>query len=392
MPWPAAVAALALSLGVPNPDPKTLEPSAADLARAEAYVLQLGHIKFKDRDIAKKELLAMGRLALPAVEHALRHTADSETRARCEYLRPRLAEAKFRDQLASFLADTGGKYSHELPAWKEFSAAAGDTVASRALFADVLRHPGNTDLLRIVATKSDALADKLMQRRMELYQTVYNFTPNGAASERKPLTVPMMAGTILAEMLAPVQNDRRYQYIPFIAMQQPAMREAVLAADERSAAFRKLTVHWLDSRTDGFDLNYVLNIANVLNLPELPVAKVSEKILASATPYAYAKMQAALYLAKTLEAKHVPLLEKSFTDASVMQVFRGGNVRTEVGVRDTALVGALILKKQDPVAFGFDSQNNGQLQQLNYLNYTFKDAEARKRAFIKYGFLKVSGR
>jgi hypothetical protein len=389
MPWPAAAAALALALGLPNPDPRSLAASAEDHARADQAVALFASPKFKDRDRARRELLSMGRLALPAVEKALAATADTETRARCEVLRPILAEAKFRDQLACFLADTDAKFAHDLPAWKEFAAAAGDNPGSRALFAELLRSTNNIELLRAMAAKSPSLSDKLMQRRMELYQVVYNFTPNGAAIERKPLTVPFMAATVLAEMLAPPQTDRRYQYIPFIAMQQPAMREALLAAGDKSAAFRKLTVNWLDTRTDGFDLNYVMNIANVLNLPELPVAKVAEKILHSATPYPYAKMQAAFQLARTNDVKYIPLLEKNFTDTGVTQVFRGGNQRTEVAVRDTALVSVLLLRKLDPIKFGFESQSPTPAGQVNYLSYTLPSPEARRLAFVRYGFSKL---
>lgn len=383
MSWPAA--ALALAFAIPNPDPRSLAPSAADRERADTFVKLLASEKFKERDAAHRGLYGMGRLALPAIDAALAVSADAETRAKCESLRPKLAAAAFRDHLACFLADTDGKFAHDLPAWNEFKAAVGDSAGSRGLFADMMKVPANVALLAAAATKSPTLSDKLLARRLEIYNRTYNINN---VPDRKPLTVPELSVLILAETISGTTPDRRYYFAPFNAIQQPAMREALIALGERPAAFRKLVVHWLDTRTDPLELNYAMTAANALALPELSAAKFAEKVLAAPTAAVYTKMLAATYLARTGDAKYLPLLEKQFDDKTVMNMMRN-NVRTEIGARDTALAMAILLTKGDPKAYGFESQNANGAAQFNYYNYSFPTPEARKAAFVKWGFSKI---
>ncbi|MCS7269856.1 MAG: hypothetical protein NZ703_02125, partial [Gemmataceae bacterium] len=146
----------------PPPDPKTLEIQPEDLQRARAWVEQLGSPVYTEREQAQTELARMGRLARLALQEALASHPDPEVRQRCAVLLPAAIEDDIKVRLTVFLADTAGRYTHQLPGWEAFRAIACNEwrwcgwvlardaslePAARKLYAEMLQTPANRDLL-----------------------------------------------------------------------------------------------------------------------------------------------------------------------------------------------------------------------------------------------------
>ena len=75
---------------------------------------------YREREEAHAELAKMGRLARPAPLEAAASDPDPEVRFRCSRLLPKAGADDLKARLDTFLADTEGKYEHDLPGLKQF--------------------------------------------------------------------------------------------------------------------------------------------------------------------------------------------------------------------------------------------------------------------------------
>jgi hypothetical protein len=377
-----------------DPDPRSLEVSTSELRRAEGLARRLGDSAFQIREQASRELGKMGRLALPVVEHVLTTTEDPEVRARCEWLLPKAVAADQRARLDAFLADVDGKYEHDLVGWNEMARAAGPGKPARELFAEMVKAKSNADLLTALRMPA-VLAPRVAARRIEVYTRMYGQNPE---RNRSFPSLPEMAALILAEVCSTTQPDRRYYYATYYPLQQSSDLRNALTGDKdgKEAAFRKLVVHWLASRTDPTEVGMAMSTAANLNLKELPAGSIAARLLVPdgtgklpAPAPAFTKMQALGYLAKTGDRTYLAVIRKSFDDGegtAVARVVNGVVQRSDVKVRDTALAMAALLTGQEPKAYGFDTQNPNELSKYSYFNYTFPSDEKRKAAFVKWAF------
>ncbi|MGL4423720.1 MAG: hypothetical protein ACRCZF_23890, partial [Gemmataceae bacterium] len=253
MPWVAGILLVLSPAGGPmakpvvSANPQSLRIGAAEQTRAEQLVRQLASDAFRDREAATRELAQMGRLALPALRTAAETSADTEVRTKAEWLLPRCIAADHQAKLATFLADTQGQYQHDLVGWNQFRTAAGDGKATRELFVEMLNHKPNSKLLAALASPEE-LAQLIIVRRTEIHTRMYGFGPG---RERTPPTVTDIRGLILAETITTSVPDRRYNYAIYNAFQIGGpVREMATGTSEKSDAFRKLIVAWLDTRKD----------------------------------------------------------------------------------------------------------------------------------------------
>jgi RNA polymerase sigma factor (sigma-70 family) len=98
-------------------------------------VEQLGAAEFADREAAAKKLRELGMKAEPALRAGLR-SESPEVRDRCTKLLGEI-RADARDALAkNFKPDGTDDYDH--PLWKRYKTIAGDSKASRELFARII--------------------------------------------------------------------------------------------------------------------------------------------------------------------------------------------------------------------------------------------------------------
>jgi hypothetical protein len=109
-----------------SPDPKDLVIPPEELSKARELVRKLGSEVFREREDAHAELTRMGRKARQALLEAVGSDPDPEVRFRCSRLLPKAGADDLRARLDTFLADTEGKYDHDLPGLKQYRKAVGN--------------------------------------------------------------------------------------------------------------------------------------------------------------------------------------------------------------------------------------------------------------------------
>jgi RNA polymerase sigma factor (sigma-70 family) len=132
------------AIGQENPAVKKVDPPvgpaplpAGPMAdpEAEKLVKQLGDPDFKVREAAGKKLRALGAKAIPALQSGTRDPDPEISQRSREVLAA--VRADLRDALAKDFDPTKQtEYDH--PVWKRYVAIAGDSKASRELFARII--------------------------------------------------------------------------------------------------------------------------------------------------------------------------------------------------------------------------------------------------------------
>src|SRR5262245_59136478 len=107
--------ALLLSIAVDHP-----------IIRAERLADRLGGPSYVGRERAGKELVALGRAALPVLRRGQTHS-DPEVAERCRRLLPLAEVEAIRQRVASLLDTPPKPVPDDAPRAKRFLAAVGDT-------------------------------------------------------------------------------------------------------------------------------------------------------------------------------------------------------------------------------------------------------------------------
>ncbi|MFZ1935654.1 MAG: hypothetical protein WCB27_14345 [Thermoguttaceae bacterium] len=74
-------------------------------------------------------------------------------------------------RIVAFLADTDGKQTHDFPAWNDYRQVVGDSPASRAVFADMLK--AESGLCAVIGGDPKHLAEALAQRVNALHALLH---------------------------------------------------------------------------------------------------------------------------------------------------------------------------------------------------------------------------
>ncbi len=369
-----------------DPDPSKLAPTAEQAERAKALVAKLGDPVFRVRDDATRELRKLGRAALPALDDTLNTTTDPEVRNRCETLLPAIELADLKARLVSFLADTERKYDHKLRLWPEFSSIAGDTPASRELFADILRDQANRDLVLSLDETKAEIEKAVLARRTLLYNSIYR-TVNGVRAAPKPADVFAL---LFVESRVTISN-RSYQYVIQNLLNQPNVRESLTG--DAGEACRRLLTHYLDSRTQAMEQYQAMQLAGTLNMKEIPVGRYAVRILENPQSVTMYKMYALTTSARTLGKDALPILAKGMDDKTAQTVtwfFNGERTIHAIQVRDIALAMALIVSEQKLEDYGIEQRNRPtglgmpESAKFSYMYYAFPTEKARAAAFEKF--------
>lgn len=382
-----AVAALVLAAADVSPDPSSLEVPAVDRRKAHALVGRLSSPVFDDRDAATKQLRAMGRLALPALARAAATSPDAEVRVRCEDLIPAAATADFDARLAVFLADADGKYTHDLPGWAKFRELTGNGPLARELFVELLKSEPNRALIAGLAHGKSELERRVIARRHDLYTRMYQrgLPAWARTEERYEPTLIDAAGLLFAESLVGDKVTPRgalRMVTPYTILTRTGVRSE-LTADRLGPTVQKLVVAWMDSRVTATSLTQVLAVASLVR-PE-SVGKYAAKLIGATGATASQRAGAAAMVAQAGRREDLPALVPLLADPAVVRA--GVNSGEELQVRDVALAMAALLTGRDPAEdFGMTSRTPGQ-RQYSYLNYSFPDDAARKKALAKWAEL-----
>src|SRR5262249_30552696 len=151
-----------------SPDPRSLAVPPDQQARAQALVHKLASDAFWEREEAQEELAKMGRLAKPALVEGVTADPDPEVRFRCRQLLPKAAAEDLKVRVETFLADTDGKFEHDVPGWSQFrKVAPANNPAARELFAEMLADESNRTMLTSVGGPPGELGQLVAARKAE---------------------------------------------------------------------------------------------------------------------------------------------------------------------------------------------------------------------------------
>ncbi len=364
-----------------SPDPKSLEVPADELARARELVQQLGSDQFTTREKAEQELAKMGRLARPVLLEAANTDPNQEVRARCSSLLPKATALDLRARIDVFLADTEGKYEHDLPGWHEFrnvlreewslfgydvwSARSLDKPA-RTVFAEMIAAPENRQILMAASGSKTELASIATARRQELYSQKFPravviggrvVQPN--SNLRRDPTLDDIATLLFVESLVPSRLVPRTSSIASL-INASGFTNAARDTDDRGRVLRALASAWIDSRRDPIDMYQTMTIASNLGLTEQG-CRVALRLLTTNGVVGSYRGMAASNLANMGTRDHIPLLDKALDDSTVAYTIRENAVGKainerpihDVQVRDMALAAAIGLSKQKLEDYGF---------------------------------------
>jgi hypothetical protein len=395
--WAAAAA------GASSPDPRALAVPTAELARAKALVRLLGSPAYPEREKATAELGRMGRLARPALAAAAADP-DPEVRTRAARLLPRAEADELTARLEAFLADAEGKFTHDLPGWKEFTKQAGADDKARALYAAAAK-PGSSNL-RLLAALDHPPADAgkaVADFRDELLNRTRVVRQPGqpAPPPPTPLTLPEIAVLLAAETAVPYRSiPRTSQTVAGTGVSlvsNAASQKALTGADEAHAGpYRKIVAGWLATRVATEDLsNLAINARNTLGqslraFPEYDA--LLRRVVTSDAMAGYYRGTALAALTDWHKKDEVPTLKKYLgNDTLVGSVFIAANpgrppIQARCQLRDVAL--ALLIQQtgQDMKEYGFDTRPGQAPNPAEFYTYGFVDDDKRAAALVKFGW------
>lgn len=386
-----------------SPDPKDLAIPPQELSKARELVRKLGSDSYKDREEAHAELLKMGRLARPVLLDAVANDPDPEVRFRCGLLLPRAGAADLQARLETFLADSEGRYEHDLPGLKPYRKVAGTDKAARDLFVEIVKSAANLELLQALEKSPTEAGRAIADRRTQLFLDMQQrFVPGKPVQPPRQPQLPDIACLLLAEAFTPsreIPRNPMFSYVTGVTfLQQPASHAALNNPGAPHAeAYKRIVLAWVDTRDDPQDLNQLPYVVGQLlrNLPQS--LAILRKIATGDGVQGYARAQALMYLVQQRQKEEIPFLKKLLTDDNVVTTVWFGNnnpnqppAQHQCLLRDVALAYLLILTDQKlrdyGFAFppGFNPEAMG--RNLGYGNYAFTSDEARTRALVKFGF------
>ncbi len=371
-------------LGLPAPvdaNPASLAVPSADDARARALVKALGEEYFNAREEAARDLREMGRFALPAIRDGLDNGTVPEVVRRCELLFPKAFALETRARVECFVADTAGRYKHDLPGADEFFAITGRTDQARQLYRDLILSP-NRDLLATLGQADEVVTAAAAHRRYEL-----NPRANGGFSSSRVTTQASaldVIAVLFVETTIPDAGGGVGVNAPTYLLQISQLRTA-LDTDPRKDALAAVTVKWFETRTDPRNVAACMNVATTLKLPvAVPMAK---KMLDSPTATPVQKAQAACKIAQAGTTADLPLLAPLLHDEGVAYngavIVNGQRQNQVIQLRDVALAMSLLMAKKDPTEAGMKSRypnNTADSLKYNYVNFHFEDSDAKPEA------------
>ncbi|MFO0804219.1 MAG: hypothetical protein U0791_13990 [Gemmataceae bacterium] len=366
-----------------SPNPKDLAIPPAELSRAKLLVGQLASELFAEREEAQDELDKMGRLAFPALLEGLNTNPSPEVRHRCQSLVAKAAHADLQARLATFLADTEGKYEHDMPGWNQFKKLAGGAAASRATFVELLKESPNRALVLGVAGSPHELGRLIATRKQDIYQMRFPRTPNAT---RKEQTIADVIALMFAESHVESKHVPR-SINTSVIYNIGTLNTAITANTEQAAVYKAIVANWIETRDDAASMYQAMTQAASLGLPKQGNAIAVKLIQMKGGIISY-RMYAVLALARNGAKEHLPALESVFSDETAINiggiVVNGKVEQQQIQMRDTALAAALLLTGQNTEEYGFTERYKNQSgMQYQYTNWRLPE-EKRKAAFEKW--------
>ncbi len=381
----------------PDADPKSLTVPTEELSKARELVQKLGSETFVERESAEHDLAAMGRLARAALLDGVNLDPDPEIRARCRTLLPKATAEEMKARLDSFLADTEGKYEHDLPGWHKlratvrgewkmfgwtYTARPNADKAARELFIEFMKAPGGRHVLAALDGPAEELGQVVATRKTEMYQALY---PRVAGVAPRVPTAAEVCVVVFAE------SQVHSRHVPrAIALSTTITRSGIQGVaqgtDDRAMAMRAVMNAWFDSRTDAAELYAAFTLASNMNNNDA-IGRLAGRIMSTPGVQGFYKGQVLTTMVRLKMNDQLPNIEKAFTDTTVLtttiKVVNGVQVRQSIEVRDAALAAALVMTGQEPGEYGFDAFPKSTGTSFSYVWAKIPE-DKRKEAFEKW--------
>ncbi len=378
-------------------DPKMLELPADKLKAAAELVAKLEDPDVTVRDRIAAKLKDLGREALPAMEAALKAKAANRVLDHLVVLLPDARRHELNVRARCFLADKERKYEHDLPGWNELKALVKDTKESRLLMADILNDDECRDLL--VQAQEQAVGGKPVfgrwwRAKNEQWSAEYNGALRaGRPIKRRPTEdspIQWMACGLLADLVCGkdfFSNDRHHVVLCYVGTDEGKL--AAAGKGRYGPVVREFATAWVTGQAEPNGMRDAHTIATYFKLDESVVRGVLEKQFEMFATTGKAGGAAVAELADTQDPKYIASFRRLFGCSDTYRKPSSDGKLAEIQVRDVALAMCISLSGQNPMDFGFDSQDpKGKRFWVD--NYRFADSdgktadEKRTAAFKKW--------
>ncbi len=386
-----------------SPNPKDLEVPAAEVSKARDLVRRMGSEVYREREEAQAELAKMGRIARQALVEGAVGDADPEIRSRCSRLVPKAAADDLKARIETFLADSDGKYDHELPGLKAFRKSLGTTTNVRALYAEILKTPYNLELFSAIDKSPAEGGRAVADRRTEMWNDMQHrpFAPGGKPFVPKQPVLTDIAALLFAETLVSadhIPKNTQWMWVngaQFI-QQQASMNTLTNTSAAHAEAYKAIVGQWLASRSDPMELsNLAHQLGNGSVLSKFKEAlPLLRRIITTESVQGYARGQAVHALIQTRGKEEAAFLKALLKDESVLQqVWLGGGLNGQQGphnclMKDVALAHLILQSGGNIKDYGYETQQGIVINanQFPFGHYAFPSDEKRAAAFMKFGW------
>ncbi len=275
-----ACVGMAFPVGAASPDPKDLIVPPEELSKARELVQKLGSESFREREEAQAGLAKMGRRARQALAEAVLKDTDPEIRLRASLLLPKANADDLKARIETFMADTEGKYDHDLPGLKVFRQYLGATQKSRDLYAEILKSPYNMELFTAIDKGEEEGGRAIADRRTTMWNDMngQNLRFPGRPFTPKQPSLPDIAALLFAESVVPSERIPQMQQWQWINgtqfIHQPASMNTLNNSNAAHAeVYRAIIARWLATRTDP---NELANLS--YQLGQMPLKQFKESL------------------------------------------------------------------------------------------------------------------
>lgn len=377
-----------------SPDPADLVPTPEVQVRCRALVRQLGHEDYELREDARKRLTTLGRHAREALLAGATESDDPEIRSRCSRLLPRAMELDRQARVNAFLADTDGRYDHDLPGWATFRRVAcsewsflGRTLvadrslrkAAREVFADLIDAPANRALVGAADGSKFALGELIVARKLELYR------PRDAD---RYTSVQDVAALTFAEGLTGTQHGPRRSVAVHTLIEGSGLESVARGDNDKARVYRALVVAWIRAQVTPRELTDAMRLAVRLGMTELAADLGARIMVAPGIVTWVARSSAIRTLATYGTRRQISVLERLDDRFSTIHTITTGAGQYPVRLCDVALGLMVALSEQKLTDYGFSdaeaTATGAPPQSYTYARYYFANDAARKKAFEKW--------
>lgn len=384
-----------------SPDPKDLVVPPQELSKARELVRRLGSEVYREREDAQAELGKMGRLARQALIEGVTADADPEIRLRCSRLLPKATADDLKARIETFLADTDGKFEHDLPGLKTYRKNVGVTAKARELYVEILKSPYNMDMFAAMDRGETEGGRAISDRRSAMWNDMQHrpFVPGGKPFIPKQPSLPDIAALLFAETVISSDHIPKTAVWNWINGTQFVQQQASMNALNNNAAahadtYKEIVRKWLASRTDPQELtnlSYQLGNTSLRQFPEALL--LLRRIILTDGVQGYAKGQALNSLMQQRGKEETAFLKTLLNnDTMIQQVWFGKpNGQAEMHsclMKDVALAYLISQSGGNIKDYGFDTPQGVMVNpnQLGFGQYAFTSEEKRAQGFMKWGW------